>query len=233
MPQKPSAQLPKPIKTASHSSIPKAELRRLKKLNMHESAARSEGFSLIAGVDEAGRGPLAGPVVAAACVISEGAYIAGINDSKKLLPKRRNALYEQLIAHHQVIYAIASVSSEEIDSINIFQATMVAMRRAVAQLKCMPELLLVDGSHAPHETIPCKCIVGGDAASYLIAAASILAKESRDRLMVEYHQKWPQYGFDQHKGYGTKEHLDALYKHGPCPIHRFSFEPVKNLKKLS
>ena len=191
-----------------------------------EREARNAGYIRIAGVDEAGRGPLAGPVFAAACIIPEGVFIPGIDDSKKLTPKKRGELFSILKQHHLVNYGIGSASPEEIDTINIFQATIQAMLRAVALLFPEPDYLLVDGLRLPHPTIKCQKIIRGDSLSYSIAAASIIAKESRDLLMKEYHSQWPEYGFDRHKGYGTRLHLEAIKQYGPCPIHRRSFAPV-------
>ncbi|MES2344469.1 MAG: ribonuclease HII [Chlamydiota bacterium] len=187
---------------------------------------KGERFRLVAGVDEAGRGPLAGPVVAAACTFSQEVLIEGIDDSKKLSAKKRFELYEKLIHHPGVDYGVGIIDAIIIDEINILQATFRAMIMAVAQLKNKPDYLLVDGPHLPKIDILGEGVIGGDGLSILIAAASIIAKETRDRIMRDYHLKWPQYGFDQHKGYGTKKHLDALELYGPCPIHRNSFRPV-------
>lgn len=192
----------------------------------HEAVA--EGYApVICGVDEAGRGPLAGSVCAAAVILPMDLEIEGLNDSKKLTEKRREALYD-IILNKAVAYGIAFASEKEIDEINILQATFLAMRRAVEQLNAKPSLVLVDGNRAPElGALPVKTIVKGDSLSANIAAASILAKVTRDRLMVELDGTYPQYGFSVHKGYGTKAHYAALTEHGPCPIHRRSF-----LKKL-
>lgn len=192
----------------------------------HEAVA--EGYApVICGVDEAGRGPLAGPVCAAAVILPMDLEIEGLNDSKKLTEKRREALYD-IILNKAVAYGIAFASEKEIDEINILQATFLAMRRAVEQLNAKPSLVLVDGNRAPElGELPVKTIVKGDSLSANIAAASILAKVTRDRLMVELDGTYPQYGFSVHKGYGTKAHYAALTERGPCPIHRRSF-----LKKL-
>lgn len=203
-----------------------AEQRRLRKLTHYEREARAQGFNSIVGIDEAGRGPLAGPVVAAACFIPPRTYFRGIDDSKKLTPLQREELYCQITAKKGVIYAVGMISSEEIDRINIYQASIQAMLQAVAALSIVPELMLVDGLHLYHPGIPCTKIIGGDALSQSIAAASILAKVTRDRLMIELDQQWPQYGFKNHKGYSTPEHLKALAIHGPCPIHRMTFAPL-------
>lgn len=201
------------------------EKARLDELTRYEAEARAQGYRLIAGIDEAGRGPLAGPVVAAACIIPEGIFFEGINDSKQLSPKQRCHLYESLISHPSIVYGIGSSDAREIDEVNIYQATILAMLRAVEALTTHPDYLLVDGMKLPHPTIPVLKIIKGDTLSQSIAAASILAKETRDRLMGEYHERWPEYHFDRHKGYGTEKHLEALSLHGPCPIHRLSFAP--------
>jgi ribonuclease HII len=191
-----------------------------------EKRARKEGFKAIAGIDEAGRGPLAGPVVAAACLIPEKISFPYVNDSKQLTPHKRRELYEQIVQEACVYYAVGIIYHDEIDRINIYQATVKAMLLAVDGLAAIPDLLLVDGMALPH-TIPSRKIVKGDTLVHAIAAASVIAKETRDRLMLEYHQKWPQYGFDQHKGYGTERHLEAIREYGPCPIHRLSYAPLK------
>lgn len=210
-----------------------AEKQRLRKLSKIENAVRKEGFKNIAGIDEAGRGPLAGPVVAAACIIPKGLVFVGVNDSKQLTPLQRKRLFEEIVQEPRITYGIGVISHEEIDRINIYQATIQAMLMAVAMLKAIPDLLLVDGMPLPHPSIPCRKIIQGDALVHSIAVASVIAKETRDRLMVEeYHPQWPEYGFDQHKGYGTEKHLQALDKHGPCPIHRRSFSPVKEMSLI-
>lgn len=210
-------------------SVSEEEKQRLEELNVYEKKARKQGFKCVAGIDEAGRGPLAGPVVAAACIIPPGVTFPGVNDSKKLTPKKRFELYQALTTHPKTIYAVGQIDSKEIDRINILQATIQAMLQAIAKLSCTPDLLLVDGLSLPHPFIKCQKIIGGDALSQSIAAASIIAKETRDRLMVEYHREWPEYGFDQHKGYGTAQHQDAIARYGACPIHRQTFEPLKSL----
>lgn len=192
----------------------------------YERAAQAQGFGAVCGVDEAGRGPLAGPVVAAAVILPEGCIIDGLNDSKKLSEKRREALFDE-IRTKALAYAIASVDHTVIDEINILQATYQAMAQAVAGLSIPADFALIDGNRAPALDIPCQCIVGGDARSASIAAASILAKVTRDRYMVEMDEKYPAYGFAGHKGYGTKVHTEAILAHGPSPIHRMTF-----LKKL-
>lgn len=188
-----------------------------------EHAAMEEGFSLICGVDEAGRGPLAGPVCAAAVILPPDLELEGLNDSKKLSEKRREALYP-LICEQALAYGIAFASEQEIDELNILQATFLAMRRAVGQLGLKPDLALVDGNREPDfGDIPVRTIIKGDSRSANIAAASILAKVTRDRFMLEQDTVYPQYGFAVHKGYGTQKHYAALREFGPCPIHRRSF----------
>lgn len=209
------------------SKISIVERNRLKKLNTFESQARLEGFKIIAGIDEAGRGPLAGPVVAAVCIIPEGVLIKGVDDSKKLTSKQREELFEEMTSRQDISYAVGIVEVEVIDKINILQATIQAMLQAVANLDLIPDLLLVDGLQLPHPTLPVRKIIKGDSLSQSIAAASIIAKETRDRLMRAFHDKWPQYQFNLHKGYGTEKHLEAIQKYGPCPIHRRSFAPFK------
>lgn len=213
---------------------PKRELKRLVKISrIFETKARSQGYRRIAGVDEAGRGPLAGPVVAAACILSEHGAPQGVDDSKKLTPLARYRLYEELINESGSLFAVGVVDSLRIDQINILQATFEAMLIAVASLKERPDYLLVDGNQMPPSSFAGEAIVDGDALSESIAAASIIAKETRDRMMREYHERWPEYGFDQHKGYCTEKHLEKLAKHGPCPIHRHSFEPVRSVAGVS
>ena len=183
---------------------------------------------LIAGVDEAGRGPLAGPVVAAAVILDDRHAIKGLADSKKLSARRREALFDEIRAK-ALCCSIAQASVEEIDELNILQATLLAMRRAVMGLRLPPKLVLVDGNRLPVLDIRAEAIVKGDDKVPAISAASILAKVTRDRWCLEYHQQFPQYGFDQHKGYGTADHLAALRLHGPCPQHRRTFRPVTEL----
>ena len=183
-------------------------------------------FELICGVDEAGRGPLAGPVCAAAVILPKGLVIPELNDSKKLSDKRRRELFP-IIQQETVSFGIAFASQEEIDEINILQATFLAMRRAMEQLNPQPEFALIDGNRETDFGVPCKTVIKGDSLSANIAAASVLAKVTRDNWMMEAAEKYPGYGFEIHKGYGTKAHYAALEKLGPCPIHRRSF-----LKKL-
>jgi len=180
------------------------------------------------GIDEAGRGPLAGPVVAAAVVLNPAHPITGLDDSKRLSEKKRDELYPQ-IRQHALAWAVVEVGPREIDQINILQATLLGMQRAVERLSVSPTLALVDGNRAP--SLPCrvKTIVQGDRLEPTISAASILAKVWRDRLMREMHLRYPMYGFDRHKGYPTAQHLSLLSLHGPCPAHRRSFGPVRTL----
>ncbi|MFY8126017.1 MAG: ribonuclease HII [Hydrogenophaga sp.] len=180
---------------------------------------------LVAGVDEAGRGPLCGPVVAAAVILNDKMPIVGLADSKKLTPLRRERLYDEIMAH-ALCCSIAQASVEEIDELNILQATMLAMQRAVQGLRLKPNKVLVDGNRLPRLDVLAEAIVGGDAVVPAISAASILAKVTRDRLLMDLHQQYPGYGFDRHKGYGTAEHLAALQSLGPLSEHRKSFAPV-------
>ena len=194
-----------------------------------EAHARALGYQCIAGIDEAGRGPLAGPVVAAACIIPQGLILPGVNDSKQLSSSQRDLLYAQILDTRVIDYGLGIVDHLTIDAINILQATLQAMAQAISQLKQKPDYLLVDGLHLPPVAITGLPLVEGDSKSQTIAAASILAKVTRDRLMQEFHEKWPPYGFNAHKGYATAQHIEALRKYGPCPIHRKSFEPIKSL----
>lgn len=190
-----------------------------------DRAVRAEGYPLLCGVDEAGRGPLAGPVFAAAVILDPDAPIAGLNDSKKLSEKKREALFD-LITERAAAYAVASASVEEIEQYNILQATYLAMSRAVEAVSRQktPSLVLVDGNRLPPQiTLPCRTLVKGDALSASVAAASILAKVSRDRLLLELDRQYPEYAFAQHKGYGTALHYERLAEYGPSPVHRMSF----------
>ena len=191
-------------------------------LYTYEAALRTEGYTTICGIDEAGRGPLAGPVCAGACILPAGLVIEGLNDSKKLSEKRREALYEEITAK-ALAWAVCLADEKTIDEINILQATYVAMRGAVEGLSLRPELCLVDGNRDPGLGLPTRTVVKGDASCASVAAASILAKVTRDRLMVEYDKQYPGYGFAVHKGYGTKAHYAAVAALGLCPIHRRSF----------
>ena len=187
-----------------------------------EEGFQKDGVELICGVDEAGRGPLAGPVCAAAVILPDHLEIPGLNDSKKLTDRKRRELMP-IIKEQALAWGIAFASEGEIDEINILQATFLAMERAVAQLPVKPQLVLVDGNREPHLDIPMKTIIKGDSLSANIAAASVLAKVTRDDLMIEMAEKYPQYQFEIHKGYGTKAHYAALREFGACPIHRQSF----------
>ena len=187
-----------------------------------EQELLAEGYSLVCGVDEAGRGPLCGPVVAAAVILPQGLYLEGLNDSKKLTEKKREKLYD-LICESAVAFAIAEGSVEEINQTNILETTLSAMRKAIAALPIQPQFALIDGNILRDFPLPAKTIVHGDAISPSIAAASILAKVTRDRLCVELDRQYPQYGILHHKGYGTKEHMNALRTYGPAPIHRTKF----------
>ena len=182
----------------------------------------AEGIKLVCGVDEAGRGPLAGPVCAAAVILPEHIDIPGLDDSKKLSDKRRRELYP-LIKEQAIAYGIGFADCREIDEINILQATFLAMERAIAALEVKPEVALIDGNRQKDFGLPVETVVHGDSLSASIAAASILAKVTRDDIMLEKSVEYPQYGFDIHKGYGTKAHYAALSEFGPCPIHRMSF----------
>ena len=192
----------------------------------YESELLADGRGPICGVDEAGRGPLAGPVCAAAVMLPPGLEIPGLNDSKKLTEKKRDALYDQICAS-AITYGIAFATVEEIEELNILSATFLAMRRAVAQLQQTPGLVLVDGNRDPDLPYETECVVKGDGKCADIAAASILAKVTRDRYMLEQAERFPQYGFEKHKGYGTAAHYAALREYGPSEIHRPSF-----LKKM-
>ena len=187
-----------------------------------ERELHKEGVGLICGVDEAGRGPLAGPVCAAAVILPPEAELPGLNDSKKLSEKKREQLFPE-IQRLALAWSVAFASVEEIEERNILGATMLAMNRAISGLSLRPELALIDGNRNREIQVPSRCVVHGDARCASIAAASILAKVSRDRLMVELAREYPQYGFDRHKGYGTSAHYAALREYGPCPAHRPSF----------
>ena len=193
----------------------------------YEKAAMTSGFNIICGVDEAGRGPLAGPVCAAAVILPTDAVIEGLNDSKKLSEKKRERLYDEII-EKAVAYCVSYGTLEEIESVNILEATFIAMNRAIDGLKVKPDFALVDGNRVPKGIkIPCAAVVKGDSKSMSVAAASVLAKVTRDRLMLTYDEKYPQYNFKKHKGYGTKEHTELLKQYGPSEIHRLSF--LKNI----
>ncbi len=187
-----------------------------------ENEIYSEGYSLICGVDEAGRGPLAGRVYAAAVILPKGLEVAGLNDSKKLSAAKRDALFDE-IKEKATAYSIAFSTVEEIETLNILGATMLAMNRAIEGLNVNPELALIDGNRNKDIKLNSRCVIKGDSLCADIAAASVLAKVSRDRYMLEMAEKFPEYHFEQHKGYGTKLHYEALREHGPCEIHRPSF----------
>lgn len=199
-------------------------------MSVFEKELWAKGFGRLAGIDEAGRGPLAGPVCAAACILPQGALFEFLNDSKQLLPERREKLYAQITSFPGVEYGIGSASVAEIDRYNILKATFLAMRRAVRALPSPPDFLLIDGNRVPAFEIPTRAIVAGDALSISIAAASILAKVTRDRIMCEWDRKWPHYRWKWNKGYATEEHLEAIFRFGPSPLHRRSFEPVKSFQ---
>lgn len=187
-----------------------------------EQELHGEGFTYVCGVDEAGRGPLCGPVFAAACILPDGLYIEGLNDSKKLTEKKREKLFD-IIKNEAVAYSIASADVEEINEMNILEADLLAMRRAIDGLGVKADFAIIDGNIARDFPIPARAVVKGDSKSMSIAAASVLAKVARDRLCLELDREYPQYGIAKHKGYGTKEHMDALRKYGPSPIHRKKF----------
>ena len=187
-----------------------------------ENQLHEEGYTVVCGVDEAGRGPLCGPVFAAACILPDGLVLEGLNDSKKLTPKKRDKLFD-LICENAIAYCIASASVEEIDELNILEADLLAMRRAIDGLSVKADFALIDGNIARGFQIPARAVIGGDAKSPSIAAASILAKVARDRDCITLDEQYPQYGIAKHKGYGTKQHMDALRTYGPSPIHRKQF----------
>ena len=192
----------------------------------YENTAYENGYNLVCGVDEAGRGPLAGPVCAAAVVLPKGLILEGVNDSKKLTEKKREALFD-VITEQALDWSVAFATVEEIEEINILNAAMLAMKRAVEGIKNPVDFAIIDGNRKPPLEIDCEAVVKGDAKSMSVAAASILAKVSRDRILRQYAVDYPQYGFEKHKGYGTKVHVEALKKYGPCEVHRPSF-----LKKI-
>ena len=195
-----------------------------------ERSSRKDGYRRIAGLDEAGRGPLAGPVVAAAVVLPDGLLIPGLTDSKQVPEQERERLFE-VIRTEAVCYGVGIADEQTIDLVNILQATIIAMERALQTLNPQPDYLLLDAIFLPRVPLPQKPIIKGDCRSHTIAAASILAKVTRDRMMQELHQKYPHYNFQKHKGYGTKEHLLLLQEHGPCDAHRKTFNPVARMLK--
>jgi ribonuclease HII len=193
--------------------------------DLFEAEARRCGYRLVAGLDEAGRGPLAGPVVAAAVVLPRRCLLAGLNDSKQLTEAERERLYDEILQRALGV-GVGRASEREIDAMNILEATRLAMGRAIQALPAVPDYLLLDALELPAIHLPQRAVIKGDTLSVSIAAASIVAKVTRDRLMGEYHRQYPQYNFQAHKGYGTAEHLRMLAAHGPCAIHRRSFRPV-------
>ena len=207
-------------KSASEKNVP---------LLQHDEGFLSRGFKSLAGVDEVGRGPLAGPVVASAVIVRDFLFSSRINDSKKMTSAARETAYEEILTKCTV--GIAVIEAEEIDTINIFQASLKAMRDAVIKLGVLPDALLVDGPKGLEISVRQFPIIDGDAKSFAIACASIVAKVTRDRMMDYYDGIYPQYGFSRHKGYGTSEHMEALKAQGPCKIHRQSFEPVRVLSR--
>ncbi len=198
------------------------EMGRLRAMSIYEAEAYNSGYRLVAGIDEAGRGPLAGPVVAACVMLPEGCLIEGVNDSKKLSAAQREKLYD-IIIEKAVSFGVGIIDEKCIDDINILNATKLAMKQAVEQLKPKPDMLLIDAVRLEDVNIPQKPIIKGDALSISIAAASIIAKVTRDRMLDEADSVYPLYGFKKHKGYGTEEHIKAIKKYGLCPIHRISF----------
>ena len=214
------------VKLSKKLSKIKAENERLELINTFENEGYEKGYKYIGGIDEAGRGPLAGPVVAAVVVFKQGTKIEGINDSKKLSESKREELFD-IIKNEALDYGIGIVQREEIDEYNILNATYMAMKKALNCLKQTPDYLLVDAAHVPDIDIEQKSIIKGDSKSISIAAASILAKVTRDHIMYEYDKIYPEYGFESHKGYGTDKHYQAIREHGITPIHRRSF--LKNI----
>jgi len=191
-----------------------------------ERQLQNAGYRLVAGIDEAGRGPLAGPVSVAAVILPKGFGHDILTDSKKLSPKKRESLYEELTNHPGIVWKSVHIDAKTIDQINILQATWKGMAKAFSGLSEKADIALIDGKPIKHFPGEHKAIVKGDSLSLSIAAASIIAKVERDRLMVKFAERYPEYSFDRHMGYGTRVHLEALKKHGPCPIHRMSFAPV-------
>ncbi|RNC63118.1 MAG: Ribonuclease HII [Candidatus Dichloromethanomonas elyunquensis] len=204
------------------------EVQRMITLTKIENELRRQGYRLVAGIDEAGRGPLAGPVIASACILPEKFNLPGLNDSKKLTEKKREDLAYR-IKEQAVAFSLGSATSKEIDLLNILKATLLAMKRALENLQPTPDYILIDGRDNLNTPILHKTMVGGDGLCACIAAASILAKVARDELMCEMNEIYPEYCFDRHKGYGTRLHLDTIYQFGPCPIHRQSFSPIKEI----
>lgn len=218
-------------KWRKQKELEKALEKKFCEMTLFERKIRAQGFSFIAGVDEVGRGPLAGPVVAAAVILPENFFLAGIDDSKKLSEKKRLE-YDSIIKKEAIAYSISMIKAEEIDQINIYEATKKAMSSAIASLKQAPDFLLIDAMKL-RTPYPSESIIKGDAKSISIAAASIIAKTARDELMIELSKEYPAYGFQHNMGYGTKEHLLALQQFGMTPFHRKSFSPVKDLLDTS
>ena len=208
-----------------------AERSRVAALYAYEDAAAAEGCDIVAGVDEAGRGPIAGPVSVAAVILPRGLYLPKLNDSKKLSPKVREELFDEIQAK-AIAVSSALIDAKTIDRINIYQATMNGMYESIFSLAPQPQKVLIDAVPLDRLPMPSESIIKGDAKSASIAAASIIAKVTRDRLMDAYDRQYPEYGFAHHKGYGTAEHLAALRKYGPCPIHRLSFEPIRSMYQV-
>lgn len=210
----------------------KKQLLPLVQPNEYEIQAKIEGYRFIAGVDEAGRGPLAGPVVAAACILPNNFYLPGLCDSKMLTSLQRQSLYDRLQNWPGLFAGVGIVEAAIVDKNNIFRATLQAMQYAIEALSQIPDYVLIDGKHLPSLPMFAKPIIRGDQLSQSIMAASILAKVTRDKIMIRYDHKWPEYGFARHKGYSTQKHLNALNERGPCLIHRRTFAPVKTMLSL-
>ncbi len=213
---------------ASRYEREERERQRVAALYSYENLAAEEGLELVAGVDEAGRGPLAGPVSVAAVILPRNLFLPKLNDSKKLSPKVRDELYERIL-EKAVAVGSSLVDAKTIDRVNIYQATINGMYEAIFSLSPAPEKVFIDAMPLDNLPMPSLSIVKGDSKSASIAAASVVAKVRRDRLMEEYDREYPEYGFARHKGYGTAEHIRALREYGPCPIHRLSFEPVRSI----
>ncbi len=196
-------------------------------MSVWEENLYEKGYRRIAGVDEAGRGPLAGPVVAAAVILPHNFLMEDLNDSKKLPPKKRKELFAKLTHHPEIFFGVGIVDAKTIDRVNILQATFLAMQDALHHLPHAPDFVLFDGNQTPTVSVPHKALVRGDALSLSIAAASIVAKETRDAIMDDFHHRWPAYGFNQHRGYPTEKHISILRTLGPCEIYRMTFEPVR------
>jgi ribonuclease HII len=205
------------------------EIERLRQMSIFEKTLTEKGYQNIAGIDEAGRGPLAGPLVVSACILPKGFFLDGLNDSKKVSKGLRKLLYKKLINNSNVVYASIYIDEKTIDQMNIFQATMYGMAQVTKLLKVKPDYLLVDGNQLPDIPINKEAIVAGDMYSISIAAASIIAKEERDDFMKKMQKKYPNFTFEKHKGYATKQHIKEIELYGPTPIHRKSFEPVKSI----